>query len=116
MTAFFVVSVVAFIVVWVCCKPLKNCTRKDMACKSGDEASSKLQDNEAYRSRDETTLKAGENVAYRSGDEVTSMIGIPAYKSVDKIIGERGSCVAANWSGDEAIVKTAHNEAYLSYI
>eukprot|EP00731_Ephydatia_muelleri_P009651 Em0005g237a len=103
MAAFFVVSVVAFIVVWVCCKPLKNCTRKDMACKSGDEASSipmKLQDNEAYW----------------SGDEVTSMIGIPAYKSVDKIIGERGSCVAANWSGDEAIVKTAHNEAYLSYI
>ena len=42
--------------------------------RSGDEASSKLQDNEAYRSGDEATLKAGENVAYRSGDEVTSMM------------------------------------------
>ena len=122
MAAIFVVSVVTFIVVWVCCKPLKNCTRKETmtvmevtACKSGDEASSipmNVGDNEAYWSGDEATLKTGENVAYKSGDEVSSMIGNPAYKT----IVERRNNEAADWSGVEATLKTGHNVAYLSYL
>ena len=125
MAAIFVVTVVTFIMVWVCCKPLKNCHRnrairgkEATASRSGDEAysiSMKLGNNEAYWSGDEAILKTGENVAYRTGDEVTSMIGNHAYKSVHKTIVERGSREAVSWSGDEATMKTVPNVAYVLF-
>ena len=99
MATIFVVTVVTFIMVWVCCKPLKNCHRnrairgkEATASRSGDEAysmSMKL-GNEAYWSGDEVILKTVENVVYRSGDEVIAMIGNHVYKSVHKTIVERG--------------------------
>ena len=127
----------------VCCKAQLKCHRKDtkmakegVACKSGDEATSKRIEvgcNVAYRSGDEATsmisntvncmsgdeadpvkMKLGDNIAYKTGDEVASMIGNAVNcKSGDEVSSVK---VKSTTHDTKTSVKMQDNMAYLTFM